>query len=192
MGDSDIPLDRTGIEQVKKLGKKLHEIPVHRVYCSDLRRAVQSAGLLFAGKTLRIMPELREMSFGIFEGLRYSQIMKKYPEIAKGFMENPFETVIPRGEHPRDFRRRVLRAFKKIVSRDKNKTSVIVTHGGPIRIILNDIERPKNIWDIIVPPASAHIIEITGPSQYAISACLPAGAVRDMNSSEKGSLRCLK
>jgi broad specificity phosphatase PhoE len=162
MGDSDIALDRTGIAQIKKLEKKLREIPVHGVYCSDLKRAVQSAKLMFNGKILKVMPELREMSFGIFEGLRYSEIMKKYPEIAGGFMENPFETVIPQGEDPRDFRKRVLKAFRKIVSLGRNKTSMIVTHGGPIRVILNEIEKPKSIWDIIVPPASAHIIEITG------------------------------
>jgi broad specificity phosphatase PhoE len=168
MGDSDIALDRTGVSQVKKLRVKLRKIRVHRVYCSDLTRAVQTAGIMFEGMVLEQMPELREMSFGIFEGLRYAQIMKRYPVIAGSFMKNPFETMIPQGEHPRDFRRRVLKAFRKIVSLGRDKTSVIVTHGGPIRIILNEIEKPGSIWDIIVPPASAHIIEKTGTAQYAV------------------------
>ncbi|MDD2703521.1 MAG: histidine phosphatase family protein, partial [Candidatus Omnitrophica bacterium] len=129
MGDSDIALDRTGVSQVKKLRVKLRKIKVHRVYCSDLARAVQTARIMFDGVVLKQMPELREMSFGIFEGLRYAQIMRKYPVIGGSFMETPFETMIPRGEHPRDFQKRVLKAFRKIVSLGRNKTSVVVTHG---------------------------------------------------------------
>ncbi len=171
---------------MKKLAKKLRGLSVYRVYCSDLKRAVQSAQLIFDGMALRQIPELREMNFGVFEGMRYSEITKRYPDIAVRFTEDPFKTVIPKGERPGDFRKRVLKTFRKIVSLGRGKTSVIVTHGGPIRVILNEIQKPESIWDIIVPPASAHIIEISGSlrnTRYAI---------RGTDSGKKGGSRCLK
>lgn len=155
---SDAGLDKSGIKQAEKLKTRLTKENIHRVYSSDLKRAFQFAGLLFKGLAIEKSAELREIDFGIFEGFTHSQLLKKYPELYSAWLNDPFNMVIPNGERFYDFRDRVRMFVKRIISANKNKTVALVTHAGPIRIIISDSLKTRNIWEINVEPASINII----------------------------------
>jgi probable phosphoglycerate mutase len=73
-GISDGILTENGVTGAVNMGKGLRDIPFTRVYSSDLGRARKTAWLAMeqnrATKSWQVkeMPELREVSFGIFEG----------------------------------------------------------------------------------------------------------------------------
>lgn len=137
-GISDPPLNHKGIEQAKRLAVRLKGIRIDKVYSSALARAYDTAALIFKNKTIKKSADLREMDFGIFEALAHEDIIKKRPSLYKSWIGNPLGVKIPGGEKPTQFRSRVRRYFSFILSMHPDETIAVVTHGGPIRVILCD------------------------------------------------------
>lgn len=137
-GISDPPLNYEGIEQAKRLAARLKGLSMDKVYSSALARAYDTAALIFKNKTIKKSADLREMDFGIFDGLKHEEIIKKRPKLYKNWIDNPLEVRIPGGEKPTQFRSRVRRYFSSILSRHLDEKIAVVTHGGPIRVILCD------------------------------------------------------
>lgn len=159
---TDIDLNEEGLRQAAKLRRRLRKENIYKVYSSDTKRTLHFAEIVFGGTYIEKVPELREMNFGVFEGLTYCKIMEKYPEIYTEWLDNPVGVIIPRGESLSDFRKRVRKKLVEIISFNTNKTLAIVTHAGPIKIILGDILKLKDIWKINVDLASLNVIEFKG------------------------------
>lgn len=159
-GSMDIELNLEGKKQARKLCKRLKNEKIHKVYSSDSKRAMQTARIVFEGREIERDSDLRELSFGCFEGLTYEQILKRHPKIYKKWLNNPFSVVIPEGEDLRDFRKRIVGALKKIISSNPDKTIAVVSHGGAISIYITDIlKSTKNFWKLIPRSASINIVE---------------------------------
>lgn len=158
-GLNDINLSRIGIKQANELRNRLKENRICKVYSSDMRRAVQTARILFGKRYIKKIPALREMNFGAFEGLTYKQIIKKYPLLYKKWLDNPYEAFIPEGENLKTFKNRIEKAFKKIIASSKNKTIAVISHGGAISIFINALLRSNDFWSYIPKTASFSIIE---------------------------------
>ncbi|MFH1441719.1 MAG: histidine phosphatase family protein [Candidatus Omnitrophota bacterium] len=157
-GITDTRLTANGKKQAKSLTAKLQREKVQKVYSSDLRRAFDFAKIIFKDYPIEKNSQLRELNFGILEKMTYEQIMKKCPELYSSWIKKPFDTCIPKGEHLRDFKNRVLDCFNNILRANTDKITAIVSHAGPIRIILNEILKPKDIWSIEVNLASINVI----------------------------------
>lgn len=161
-GFLDVDINATGKKQAKLLHKRLKKIQIHNVYSSDRLRAINSAKIIFKNLKVSIDPGLRELHFGIFEGLTYAQIMKKHPQEYKKWLVNPFKTSIPQGENLYDFQKRILTSFKNIISNNIAKTAAIVCHGGVISIFINSILKSKDFWNYIPDSTSLSIVERIG------------------------------
>jgi len=159
-GQENPPLNKRGRAQAKKLGKKMNSVVVHKVYSSDLKRAIQTSKLVFKGRRVEKIPRLRELSFGIFGGLKYAQIMKKYPEMYSKWIKNTENYKIPGGESLKCLHKRVKAELKRIISRHRGETIAIVTHGGPIRVVLCDILKLGlgMFWDLEQKNCAVNII----------------------------------
>ncbi len=120
---------------------------VDAVWSSDRKRALQSARIIFKNKPIKIERNLREISFGVFEGLTHEDIMTKYPKIYSRWAAKPFKVKIPGGEAPAAFKKRVLSAFKNIVRAAKGRTIAIVTHGGVIYAITGEMLKPGEYFE---------------------------------------------
>lgn len=158
-GWNDIALNRTGINQAKGLRNRLKKKHIHKVYSSDMKRAVQTARIVFGEKCIKKSKSLREMNFGLFEGLSYRQIIKKYPLVYKKWLNNPYKSDIPKGEGLKTFKDRIQKAFKKIIASGKNKTVAVVSHGGAISIFVNTILKTSDFWAYIPKTATFSVIE---------------------------------
>ncbi len=158
-GSADLGLNACGKKEAEKLRKRLKDKPVHKIYSSDRIRAIETARIVFKRAGLEKIPGLSEMHFGIFEGLTYDEIMRKYPVIYKRWLRDPYGITIPKGEGLREFKKRVVSAFKKIIALNANKTVAVVCHGGAISIFLNHILKSKDFWKQIPKSASLSIVE---------------------------------
>lgn len=158
-GIVDVSLNGRGKKQAQELHRRLKKEVIHKVYSSDRKRAQQTANIIFKKAAIVTVPDLRELHFGIFEGLTYKKIMKNHSEIYKRWLNDPFRVSIPEGESFSDFKKRVRKAFKKIIALNRNKTIAVICHGGTISMFINSIKREKNFWKHIPSSASMSIIE---------------------------------
>lgn len=138
---------------------RLKEERIDEIYTSDRIRTIQSAEIIFGGRKIEKVESLREMDFGIFEGMTYNQIMKKYSYIYKMWLSNPYGVTIPKGESLKDFGKRISKAFNKLIALNKNKTFAVVCHGGTISVFINEILGTKNFWRYIPDSGSLSIVE---------------------------------
>lgn len=158
-GHSDTDLNANGKAQAKRLSDRLKGEKIEAVYASDRKRALNFAKIIFKSCPIKADPALREICFGVFEGLNYEEIAAKYPDIYAGWAGDPFGVKIPNGEDPVYFKNRVLNIFTNIVESDDYEAVAIVTHGGVINVIIDNIMKRESGRDSIPLPASLSIIE---------------------------------
>jgi broad specificity phosphatase PhoE len=159
-GFRDISLSPQGKKQVKQLCAQMSGIKASAVYCSDRTRAIETARIIFKRKKLRKIKDLREMNFGVFEGLTYAQAREKYPRIYGRWLNDPFSIALPKGEHLNNFKQRVVKALAKIIRDNKDTSIAVVCHGGTIGIFISHILDKKEFWKHIPKPASLTRITI--------------------------------
>lgn len=157
-GFKDISLSPQGKKEAKKLSEELKDVRVDRIYSSNMERAIQTARIIFKKRPVYIDKGLKEINFGIFEGLTYKQILQKYPKVYKKWLKRPFSATIPKGERLTTFKKRVLASIQRIVS-DNYASYAIICHGGTISILLNSLLKKKNFWRYIPKSASMSIVE---------------------------------
>jgi len=141
-GHSDPPINQTGQEQVASLVRQLRERPIGRIYSSDLRRAAQTAEALAVSRGIPLFcrKELREISFGAWEGLRWAEVQARSPEYPGPGFESLQGRGAPNGETIRDFRARVLSALDAIASDASARRPIaVVTHLGVIRTAMTEL-----------------------------------------------------
>ena len=99
---------------------------------------------------------LREMHFGDWEGCSPAELMQSVPEALRLFWQDPARYPPPRGEPLAAVRSRVLMAWNELVAGDPTQRVLVVTHGGPMRILrcLLDPRASERLLDIDVPYAT--------------------------------------
>ncbi|RQW88686.1 MAG: alpha-ribazole phosphatase [Geobacter sp.] len=139
-GQADVHLTPKGFEQYYQLAERLKDTPVSACYTSDLTRCVQGAEILCAQRKISFHTrmELRELSFGEWEGMAWTELAERFPEEWKNRMKGFVEFRAPGGENLLDLRDRVLPALREIVTRHPGEEVFVVGHGGVNRIILLD------------------------------------------------------
>ena len=137
-GITDAPLNQTGLEQAAQLADRLSSEKMDVIYSSDLRRCVETAGLVARKHRLNINQDgrLREISFGEWEGMSYSEIQARSPELLEKWMNDPAHSSPLGGETLMQLAARVQSAVDEIKSQHAEQTVLLVTHGGVIRTLL--------------------------------------------------------
>ena len=160
-GFRDVSLNATGRSQAKSLCRRLkrEKIKVDKVYTSNMKRAVETAKIIFGRIKMEAVPGLREMHFGVFEGFTHKEITAKYADVYTKWLDDPFSVTVPRGESMLKFKKRIVVAFKKIISTGKGKTTAVVCHGGVMSIYLTYILKSKDFWAMIPHSTGISIIE---------------------------------
>lgn len=159
-GCRDVPLSQEGKEQAKALRGELKGVEFERIYSSDRKRAMQTAGIIFGNKKIIKVKGLREINFGVLEGLRHKVILEKYGKAYRAWLKDPFKAHIPKAEKLRDFQRRVVSAIEKISKANRGKTIAVVCHGGSIAVLLSKLRNSKRFWNYIPKAGTVTIAEI--------------------------------
>lgn len=115
----------------------------NRIVASPLARCAAFAQALAErrGIPLEIDARLREMHFGAWEGRTAVDIMAEDADALTRFWQNPAANPPPDGEPLADFQARVIDAWREIVRASAGQRVLLVSHGGPIRVVLCDIKR---------------------------------------------------
>lgn len=137
-GHTDIELSETGRKQAYTLAQRLAREKIDAVYASDLKRALETANILAAPHNLPVktLSELREINFGVWEGLTFDEIKNKYQELAERWHISPATVKIPGGETFGEVKERAYKVILKLAQRHDPGAIIVVTHGGTIRTII--------------------------------------------------------
>lgn len=150
-GHTDINLSEEGIQQALLLQKRMTREKIDTVISSDLSRSYQTAQIIAEphGLKVQIYPALKEINFGLWEGLTYQQIEKDYPDLLKIWLERPHELLIPKGESFNNVKDRSVECIKEILKSKVGDTILTVTHGGTLAaLICGLLDQPLlRMWD---------------------------------------------
>jgi alpha-ribazole phosphatase/probable phosphoglycerate mutase len=108
------------------------------VYASDLRRSYHGAEILCRGRALqpRAAREFRELHFGIWEGLSFSEIAERHPQELQGRLNDLANYRLPAGESLMDLRARALPKLQEVLGQHQGQAVALVAHAGINRVIL--------------------------------------------------------
>ena len=121
------------------------------ILSSDLSRARATAEAL-GGPTLPPLPDLREIHFGAWEGLRHDEAEARDGPLIRRFWDEPGMVAAPGGESWNDLSARVNRAVDRLLEAQRGDV-ILVAHFG---VILTQVERAL---DIPTVEAFGHRIE---------------------------------
>ena len=153
-------LSELGISQAKELGKLVSDKNFDVVFCSDLKRAVDSAELGFADKYKIIQDKrLREADYGDFT--------EKSTKEFKNNLIDYIDVKFPNGESYQDVKKRINSFLKFLKEKYDGKRIAIVAHQAPqlaLDVLLknrtwkqaiNEDWRKKKLWQ----PGWEYILE---------------------------------
>jgi len=115
-GDEDLPISKKGIEQAKLLAKRLGKEKFDEFYCSDLKRAKETAA--YVSESIKIIPKI-EKSLNEFESIILKTKKKDWDKNSKKrYLE--------------------LKSFLGSLTKraDEDKRILIISHGTTNRLIL--------------------------------------------------------
>ncbi len=137
-GNNDIGLSPEGERQLAELARQLSPVPFAGVYASHLKRSRDGACCLCQGRGLepQVIPEFREIHFGVWEGLSFQEISERHPEELASRLRDLTNFRIPGGESLLDVHNRVVPRLKEIVAAHPGQSLVLVAHAGVNRVIL--------------------------------------------------------
>ncbi|KAI8140188.1 histidine phosphatase superfamily [Fennellomyces sp. T-0311] len=138
-GQMDTLLNNRGLEQAALVGKRLSTEKFDKVYCSDLTRCKQTAlGIMEHHPKIPVnyRTDIRERGFGSLSGQPIAHLMTESTRLGQNvdaFVKSC------NGETSAEFEYRVIQAYKDILKENESNDSVshilVVTHGGPLRVL---------------------------------------------------------
>jgi len=139
-GNNDIGLSDKGVRQFEDLAAQLAAVPLAGIYASDLTRALTGAEIIRRGREapLQIIPEFREIHFGAWEGLSFTEIAERYPDDLQARFRDLNTFRIPGGESLMDVRDRALPRLGDLIAQHSQQAFIIVAHAGVNRVILSE------------------------------------------------------
>lgn len=163
-GFTDITLNGKGILQVFELQKKIKDISPDIIFSSSHKRALQTAEILFPQKKIELADELKELNFGLWEGLNYQEIQQEYEELYNIWLSDFYKYTPPKGERMEDFEKRTIDFLNEVICNYNGKKIVFVTHGGTIKVLIRYLlnKNSQDFWDIDVSLASISYFKLEG------------------------------
>ncbi|MGH8623020.1 MAG: histidine phosphatase family protein [Burkholderiales bacterium] len=131
-----------------------------RIVSSPLARCAGFARELSRRRSLPIdlNQDLREMHFGAWEERTAADLAAIDSEALTRFWQDPIKYTPPGAETLSQLQSRMLSALKAVLTQYGHQRLLLITHGGPIRILLcQALGKPiEKSLKIEVPPASLH------------------------------------
>ncbi len=154
VGHKDIPLNQIGLRQVDAVANRLKFERPAAIYSSDLLRtrttaltiqkAIQNSDNQIPLPPLIIDPRLRELNFGAWEGLTFSEIKEAYPEHLDAWQANIYHCAPPGGESMQQLENRVSDLLEEILQTHPGESVIVAGHGGTFEALAIKLLNIKN------------------------------------------------
>ena len=173
---SDPELTAAGLEMAQAFAAAYGATNWSAIYASPLRRTVATAQPLCeaVGIAMDLRDDLKEISYGKWEGLTVEDVKRDYPDDYAGFLTDAARHAPTGGESALTLARRAMRVVEEIAQRDSAGNVLIVSHKATIRAVLCrllGIDVAQFRYRLACPVASLNIVEFTdhGPLLKALA-----------------------
>lgn len=138
MSFADRPLTAFGARQAQALARFFVTRKVDVIMHSGLTRTEATARAIQGERAIPVFGDARwrEASHGAWEGLTYREVMQRYPGDAARRFADPVHYPPLQGESLAQLAQRVRRAWDDLGAQFPSRRVVVVTHGGPIQVLL--------------------------------------------------------
>ncbi|MBU2991829.1 histidine phosphatase family protein [Octadecabacter sp. 1_MG-2023] len=141
VGHRDIPADLSDTAQIKRLTAALPQNAL--LVSSDLSRSIDTATALENGRTrLPHRAGLREFDFGDWDGMHFSDVAEKWPDLSRAYWETPGDIAPPNGESWNAAADRVTQDIHSVIAEHPRRDIIAVAHFGAI---LSQVQRAAGI-----------------------------------------------
>jgi len=155
-GDSDIELNDTGLEQVRKLAAFLENEPITAIFSSPLQRATATAEVIASHHQLPVEIDqgLRELRVGELEGMSVSNLSTTFSQFLMQWWQDRGTMKLPNGESLVELQQRAWKVIERLLERhktspehNKDATVVVVSHYFvTLVIILKALDLPLDYF----------------------------------------------
>lgn len=130
-GQTDIPLNDTGLQQAETLAQKLDGQVFDAVFSSDLKRASQTAERVAEKLHLAVQKDarLREICQGEWEGMNLDEVIDRYKVDPTVEGQDPVNSRAPGGESVGEVAERMTAVAAEIARRYPQGKVLVVSHG---------------------------------------------------------------
>lgn len=164
-GQTDIELNEAGRLQAQLLALRLADQTFDAIYASDLKRAWETAQIIAeqTGTGVQSEPRLRELRFGLIEGLTWAEAQEKHPEVIAHWLEDR-ENPPPDGEKASAFTARISALMADLRARHDDQTVLLVAHGGPLAELIRQAlgMPPEGRWAFEIGNTSVSELHVYG------------------------------
>ena len=142
-GRTDIPLNARGMAQAEAVGEWLSGRKIDAVYASPLMRAHDTAKAIAdrQGVCVKLLGEMIEIDFGLWEGKTSRELSKEFPEfwVDWSWHLDEEKSAMMRAESAYSILARAKRAVSAVMEENAaDATVAIVSHTMPIKLLMAD------------------------------------------------------
>ncbi|MDO5010071.1 MAG: histidine phosphatase family protein [Intestinibacter bartlettii] len=164
-GHIDSKVSEEGKLQIKEITDFLKNEKIDRIYTTTSSRTKETVKYLAEINSIEVQEseDLKEISFGDFEGKDFKDIQKNYPDEFNKMIEEGYEYTYPNGESLIDCFERVSKEIQCILDdADENETILVCSHAGTIRNVLTYLisNTFEYHWNFKIDNASVSVVEI--------------------------------
>lgn len=139
-GTLDLPLNAEGEKQVNNLVSKIEKFGIETIITSSSEPALSTAEQL--GENLNVPVKekegLKNLNLGLWQGLEFEEVRRKYPKLLKQWTESPETVCPPEGELASEAVKRVKKTLQKYL---KKKQNFAIVASEPLATIIANILR---------------------------------------------------
>lgn len=149
------PLTAKGTEEVRAAARELATQNIGAIYAAGGEGEAQTAKLVGEVLKVKVRPQedLREIDYGLWQGLTHEQLKRRQPKVYRQWSEAPTTVRPPGGETLAEAHQRIRQAVQSIIKRHKDGSPLIVLRPvalGLLRCIVED-NSPEEIWRQVDP-----------------------------------------
>jgi len=172
-GKTDLPLNKDGSAQIRKLKPRLTKLNLEVIFTSPAKRTQKTCKILFKDNQIPIVVHagLTEIDFGAWEKLTHTQVKKSYPKQLAKWESDPFKHAPTKGETMKIVLNRLSKLYQEILQQYRGKIIALVGHGGSFNILLCHLFgiAAKTKWQFRFSPASLSEIFIYPDNQIVLT-----------------------
>lgn len=168
----DMGLSPAGRAQGEAVERWLDGVGLDAVYMSPMRRVRETVEPLLrrTGMDPVVLPDLREVDFGGWTGLRWEEVQEKFGVSAFDWLEVLDGSGIPGGESAAALVARVGPCLLRILEENPHRRVAVACHGGIIRVILAMLlgQRLANMAHFHIEYGSVTVVERQPEKKHAV------------------------
>lgn len=140
-GATDVALSDEGRAQAERLAERLAGAELAAVYCSPMKRTLETAAIIVGAHALVPIPRdgLREVNHGRWEGLKRQEVEARFPDEYAAWDTDPFTVAPEGGESGVSVMARALPVIREIVVRHAGANVLVVSHKATLRLLLSSL-----------------------------------------------------